>query len=337
MSTNIKSISFGILSTEEIRKLSVAQITAHDVYEKGIPKYGGLSDLRLGTIDRQFRCHTCKHDALGCAGHFGHIELAKPVFHISYNKTLVKVLQTICPQCSRIKCEIEKRLTNNAKQFKYVYEQSTGKLRCNHCVASQPKIQYDKGDIYFEWPLAENGQGGKTQVSADTVLKILTNIPMDQIKLLGFDEKNKPENMIIQAVIVPPPHVRPSVSMDSSLKSQDDLTHKLCEIVKTNNALHKALATDENNRGAKALEELLQYHVTTYIDNGIPGINQATQRTGRPIKAICQRLKSKEGRIRGNLMGKRVNFSARTVITAEPSIDLDELGVPWIIAKTLSM
>ena len=63
---------------------------------------------------------------------------------------------------------------------------------------------------------------------------------------------------------------------------------------------------------------------------------QATQRSGRPIKSICSRLKAKEGRIRGNLMGKRVDFSARTVITPDPNINIDQLGVPWSIALNLT-
>lgn len=63
---------------------------------------------------------------------------------------------------------------------------------------------------------------------------------------------------------------------------------------------------------------------------------QATQRSGRPIKSICSRLKAKEGRIRGNLMGKRVDFSARTVITPDPTINIDQLGVPWSIALNLT-
>lgn len=72
---------------------------------------------------------------------------------------------------------------------------------------------------------------------------------------------------------------------------------------------------------------LLQFHLTTYFDNGIPGQPPALQRSGRPIKAISARLKGKSGRVRGNLMGKRVDFSARTVITGDPNIGIDgELG-----------
>jgi DNA-directed RNA polymerase II subunit RPB1 len=89
----ISGIQFGTLSSDLIRKYSVVEITTHDVYEKGIPKYGGLSDLRLGTIDRQFKCQTCKNDAMGCVGHYGHIELASKVYHICYMKHICKILQ----------------------------------------------------------------------------------------------------------------------------------------------------------------------------------------------------------------------------------------------------
>nr|GEV77221.1 DNA-directed RNA polymerase II subunit 1 [Tanacetum cinerariifolium] len=65
-------------------------------------------------------------------------------------------------------------------------------------------------------------------------------------------------------------------------------------------------------------------------------LSHATQRSGRPIKSICLRLKAKEGRIRGNLMGKRVDFSTRTVITPNPTINIDQLGVPWSIALNLT-
>jgi DNA-directed RNA polymerase II subunit RPB1 len=79
-----------------------------------------------------------------------------------------------------------------------------------------------------------------------------------------------------------------------------------------------------------------QFHVATYMDNDIAGIPQALQKSGRPLKAIRARLKGKEGRLRGNLMGKRVDFSARMVITGDPNLALDEVGVPKSIAMTLT-
>ena len=69
-----------------------------------------------------------------------------------------------------------------------------------------------------------------------------------------------------------------------------------------------------------------QYHVATFTDNEIPGFPRATQKSGRPLKSVKQRLKGKEGRIRGNLMGKRVDFSARTVITPDPNLGIDQVS-----------
>lgn len=142
--------------------------------------------------------------------------------------------------------------------------------------------------------------------------------------------------MIVTALPVPPPHVRPSVMMDSSARCEDDLTHKLAEIIRANNALRKQEQNGAPQHIINDFAALVQYHLTTYMDNTIPGVPVSMQKSGRPIKSISQRLKGKEGRIRGNLMGKRVDFSARTVITGDPNIGIDELGVPWTIALNLT-
>jgi DNA-directed RNA polymerase subunit A' len=85
------------------------------------------------------------------------------------------------------------------------------------------------------------------------------------------------------------------------------------------------------------LWELLQYHVTTYFDNEASGVPPARHRSGRPLKTLTQRLKGKEGRFRSNLSGKRVNFSARTVISPDPNISINEVGVPEMIAKEVTV
>ena len=155
--------------------------------------------------------------------------------------------------------------------------------------------------------------------------------------ILGFNHKfNRPEWMICTVFPVPPPAVRPSVRSDTGQRSEDDLTHKLCDIVKSNNALRQRIEKGATKEQIDINTQLLQYHVATFIDNKIPGINPAQQRTGRLLKSLTERLKSKEGRIRGNLMGKRVDFSARSVITPDPNISIDELGVPVKIAMNLT-
>ncbi|KAJ7630347.1 DNA-directed RNA polymerase II, subunit 1 [Roridomyces roridus] len=158
------------------------------------------------------------------------------------------------------------------------------------------------------------------------------------LTLLGLSEEYaRPEWMILTVMPVPPPPVRPSIAVDGgAMRSEDDLTFKLGDIIKASANVRRC-----ENEGTPAhviteFEQLLQFHVATYMDNDIAGIPQALQKSGRPVKSIRARLKGKEGRLRGNLMGKRVDFSARTVITGDPNLELDEVGVPRSIAMNLT-
>ena len=188
-------------------------------------------------------------------------------------------------------------------------------------------------------------------MTPEYVQMLFKRLSDEEAWLLGFDSVfSRPEWMICSVLPVAPPSVRPSVKKDGQQpRSEDDLTHKYIDIIKCNKTLKQKLhaLADQNNSSASGLagssatdntkqinsrlveswRYILQYHVATLIDNEC-GVNKAQQRSGRPVKAIRQRLKSKEGRIRGNLMGKRVDFSARTVITPDPLLKLDELGVP---------
>jgi DNA-directed RNA polymerase II subunit RPB1 len=140
-----------------------------------------------------------------------------------------------------------------------------------------------------------------------------------------------------QVVPVPPPQVRPSVTMGgSSERSEDDLTCALIQIIRCNKTLRDRELDGSPNHVLLNVQRLLQYHLATFITNVMPGVEPATTRSGRPLKAIAERLKGKYGRIRGNLMGKRVDFSARTVITPDPNLAIDQVGVPRSIARTLT-
>jgi DNA-directed RNA polymerase beta' subunit len=142
--------------------------------------------------------------------------------------------------------------------------------------------------------------------------------------------------MMCSVLPIPPPQVRPSVTQDNNQRAEDDLTSKLIDIIKANNMLKKKIAEDPKKRAIDEWTNLLQYHVATLVDNDIPGISPAAQRSGRLLKSLQQRLGSKEGRIRSNLQGKRVEFSARSVITPDPNISVKELGVPMKIAMNLT-
>jgi DNA-directed RNA polymerase II subunit RPB1 len=189
-----------------------------------------------------------------------------------------------------------------------------------------------------EWKhVNEDDQEKKMVVTAERVLEIFKHISDEECFVMGMDPKfARPDWMIISVLPVPPLPVRPAVVMYGSARNQDDLTHKLADIIKANNEL---VRNEQSGAAAHILAEnvkMLQFHVATMTDNEMPGLPRAMQKSGRPLKAIKARLKGKEGRIRGNLMGKRVDFSARTVITPDPNLRIDQVGIPRSIAQNLT-
>jgi len=206
------------------------------------------------------------------------------------------------------------------------------------CGRYQPNLRRSGLDVTAEWKhVNEDSQEKKIVLSAERAWEILKHIKDEESFILGMDPKfARPDWMIVTVLPVPPLSVRPAVIMYGSAKNQDDLTHKLADIIKSNNEL---LRNEQSGAAAHVILEnikMLQFHVATLVDNDMPGMPRAMQKSGKPLKAIKARLKGKEGRIRGNLMGKRVDFSARTVITPDPNLRIDQVGVPRSIAQNLT-
>jgi DNA-directed RNA polymerase II subunit RPB1 len=216
------------------------------------------------------------------------------------------------------------------------------------CGNIQPEIRKEQLRLWGTWKVAK-GEGDdegdrnateKRIISPQDALNVFHNISDEDMIRLGLNvDYARPEWMILTVLPVPPPAVRPSISVDGtsqSMRSEDDLTYKLSDIIRANSNMRRCEQEGSPQHVVDEFFSLLQYHVATYMDNDIAGLPKAIQKSGRPVKAIRARLKSKEGRLRGNLMGKRVDFSARTVITGDPNLDLDEVGVPRSIARTLT-
>jgi DNA-directed RNA polymerase II subunit RPB1 len=180
----------------------------------------------------------------------------------------------------------------------------------------------------------------KRPIMPQEALDIFRRISDQDLRLLGLNiSYARPDWMIITVMPVPPPPVRPGVSVDGQAggqRSEDDLTHKLGDIIRANANIKKSIQEGLPQHIYNEFFQLLQYHIATFMDNSIAGVPPAKQKGGRDLKTLRGRLKGKEGRLRGNLMGKRVNFSARTVITGDANLDLDEVGVPISIAKILT-
>ncbi|CAR30106.1 DNA-directed RNA polymerase II subunit RPB1 [Lachancea thermotolerans CBS 6340] len=362
----VKEVQFGIFSPEEVRAISVAKIEFPETMDETQmrAKVGGLNDPRLGSIDRNYKCQTCGEGMNDCPGHFGHIELAKPVFHIGYISKIKKVCECVCMHCGKLLLDEHSELMRQAikikdpkRRFNAVWSLCKAKMVCETevpsdndpaqyvsrggCGNTQPSVRKDGLSLVGTWKKDKGAddadQPERRVISADEVLNVFKHISPEDSVRLGFNEDfARPEWMILTVLPVPPPPVRPSISFNETQRGEDDLTYKLGDILKANINVQRLEINGSPQHVIQESEALLQFHVATYMDNDIAGQPQALQKSGRPIKSIRARLKGKEGRIRGNLMGKRVDFSARTVISGDPNLDLDQVGVPKSIARTLT-
>ena len=344
----IKGIKFGLLSSKEIRKMSASRIITPDTYgEDGFPIERGLVNQHIGVIDPGLRCKTCGGRMGECPGHFGHIDLEAPVIHIGYAKFIYRMLTATCRKCGKVLLREEERnqfLEEIERQrekkvdigevVKRVFKEAVKNSICMYCDEPQQRIKYDKPTTYKEI----DEEGKERRLMPTDVRERLERIPNEDIALFGMDPKSaRPEWMVLTVLPVPPVTARPSITLESGQRSEDDLTHKLVDIIRINQRFMENRDAGAPQLIIEDLWELLQYHVNTYFNNDIPGVPPARHRSGRPLKTISQRLKGKEGRFRGSLSGKRVNFSARTVISPDPDIDIDVVGVPEAVAKELTV
>ena len=351
--SNIIGIQFSVLSPDEIRKGSVVEITNRDTYVNNKPVIGGLFDPRMGVLEPGLICPTDGHDYMNTPGYFGHIELARPVYYIQYLNIVMKILRCVCYKCSK--------LLINRNKYKYLLD-LPGEARWNQvfslaskinmcgdghtygCGCKQPKKIKKEGlaNVFAEWDNSdawiEDGEKQITlKITPEYALQIFRRISNEDADLMGFNPLwSRPDWMICQVLLVPPPAVRPSVKHDSQQRSEDDITHILVNIIKTNKMLKDRIEQGASENIIEDWTLMLQYYIATQVDNQIPGVGSVTQRSGRPLKSIKERLNGKSGRVRGNLMGKRVDYSARSVITGDPNLSIRELGVPLKVAKNIT-
>jgi DNA-directed RNA polymerase II subunit RPB1 len=347
--SKIIGIQFSILSPEEIRKGSVAEITSREISNRdNKPVIGGIFDPRMGVLEPGLICPTDGLDYMTTPGYFGHIELARPVFYIQYHSTIMKILNCVCFKCSKLLISKQKYKQalklNGENRWEFVFKLASDITRCGQdtedgCGCLQPNSIKKEGfaNIFATWKPSKDDEPITVKVTPEMVVKIFKRISDEDVDFMGFSPIwSRPEWMVAQVLAVPPPAVRPSVKHDSQQRSEDDLTHILVNIIKTNKILQEKI---QNNAPSNIIDDLtmvLQYHVATQVDNKLQGVNSAAQRSGRPFKSIKDRLNGKSGRMRANLMAKRVDFSARSVITADPNISIRELGVPMKIAKNIT-
>jgi len=374
---DITEVKFGLLNPEALKKASVCHVIVPETYEGSEPKENGLFDTRMGVIERGRICPTDEYDHTITPGYFGHIELPLPVYWVQHMDTIAKLLRCVCIRCANvlfdksnpmIMKELKKR--NGATSFKWISDlcSKTSNKKCSFnagCNAIQPhiyrKIIAEKmktndviSTVHIEAEYNADAFKDSSEkkikfvLPVEHILNIFKRITDENAVLLGFDPVDaRPEWMICTVVPVAPPAVRPSVRQDNNQRAEDDLTSKFADIVKSTITLKREIEKslkkntdaerEASNRLIEGARSSVQYHIATLVDNESKNIPVSTRRSGQPLKMIRQRIRSKDGRIRSNIMGKRVDFSGRTVVDVDPNISIDEYGVPEKIAMNLTI
>jgi DNA-directed RNA polymerase subunit A' len=327
ISKKVGQINFSLINPEQIKKLAAAKIVTPELYDiDGYPVDGGLMDLRLGAIDPGVKCRTCGGRLKECLGHPGKIDLARPIMHLKYIPLIEMGLRCFCHNCGKLLLpdkDLEKYSpSERAKKAK-------DKKKCPHCQEDCEKVKLDKPTSFYI---------GKKRLFPTRVREILVNIKDEELEKIGVDPKSsRPEWAVLTSLLVPSVIIRPSIILESGERSEDDLTHKLSDIIRANQRLWENLNAGAPEVIIEDLWDLLQFHVTTFFDNTVARIPPARHRSGQPLKTITERIKGKEGRIRKNLAGKRVNYSGRTVISPDPKIEINEVGIPYEIATVVTV
>nr|AAA30232.1 RNA polymerase IIB largest subunit [Trypanosoma brucei] len=366
----VNEVQFEIFKERQIKSYAVCLVEHAKSYERGRPVRGGINDLRMGTTDFEFACETCHRKHPECPGHFGYIELAEPVFNIGVFDLVLLVLKCVCKTCGALllntrEQDVHKKLQHmtGLNRLRQVAKMAEAKCRVSTsteddmgidgfdsapfnggsgmgpgatrgCGASQPRVSRFYG-IYPTLVIKAVHEEQDAEWHADKVRQVLDRVSDDDARLMGFDpQRCHPRDLVLTVLPVPPPQVRPAISF-GGLRSDDELTHQIMSIVKRNNQLRRDKESDVQAAIDRS-RALLQEHVATYFNNASTHYKPTKVNDTKKLKSLTERLKGKYGRLRGNLMGKRVDFSARTVITGDPNIDVDEVGVPFSVAMTLT-
>lgn len=335
---------------------------------------GTVYDERMGTLDKKRLCRTCGLGTVQCPGHFGFISLKKAVVHPKHPKTLLAILKCVCIACRKLLITQQAAETMGilehkaAARLKFLSKYCDGVENCPNCGEQLPLLAFKENSFEICYP-AEGTKRSKsdktksTKVPPESIISVLKELTDGDCLLLGLNNyltkgsaysnpelyptelshrhQIRPEWFILTILPVLPPCARPPVYTEGKQR-EDDLTDGYVNIVKANIALTKHLNGTTrkkvkqesvwSQKNKKEPYDELCEKVRILIDNkeGKKTVN------GQVPQGIEQLVKSKDGHIRNGVLGKRCNFTARTVITPDPGLRIGELGVPRRIANILT-
>ena len=360
---NFESIKIGLASPERIREWSYGEVKKPETinYRTLKPEKDGLFCERIFGPQKDWECHCGKYRRVRYKGvicdrcgvevtkskvrrsRMGHIELAAPMSHIWYFKGI--------PSRMGLLLDMSPRSLEKILYFASYVVINPGETGLNE----KELINEDK----FRTVYREHGNTFEVGMGAEAVKKLLQNIDLEkESKMLREDLKdstgqkrvrtirrlevveafrksgNKPEWMILDAIPVIPPDLRPMVQLDGGRFATSDLNDLYRRVINRNNRLKRLLELGAPDIIVRNEKRMLQEAVDALIDNGRRG-RPVTGPGNRPLKSLSDMLKGKQGRFRQNLLGKRVDYSGRSVIVVGPELKFYQCGLPRKMALEL--
>ncbi|KAI3995273.1 hypothetical protein MKX01_032075 [Papaver californicum] len=363
----IESIKFSMMSGTEIMKASELQVYNSGFYDQDRkPKKNALLDSRMGPANKSIDiCATCHGNFTECPGHYGYFHLILPVFNVGYFNAILNVLKCVCKSCARILLSEKDRISylkkmrnpksealQKASLAKTILNKCKPKKcsRCGYVNGVVKKSGTVMGIVHDRSKLMDGAREeceAATSKTKDSRTSFTIVYVLNPVRVLGLFRRildqdcdllylsDRPEKLIITDILVPPIAIRPSVLVDGGKSNEDDITSKLNTIIQANTSLRLDLHCTSPTSKCLAAWELLQVEVAQYINSDVRGVPLSMQ-SSRPLRGFIQRLKGKQGRFRGNLCGKRVEYTARTVISPDPNLKITEVGIPILIAQVLT-
>lgn len=363
----IAGITFSTLSDTDIINIGETQVwkdSYYDAFRKAVD--GGVLDPRLGPANKSSpSCATCHGNFTDCQGHYGYLPLAQPVFNVGFLSTIVKILKCICKKCARIllpekdckKWLVKMRnpkldglqkmnmLESIMKKFK-----SAKQIECPRCGYINGAVKHNKPtlSIVHDCSKANNDDVAELQSALPHINNYracndLTSRPLNPVVVLELFKKmhgedckllyiaEKPENLIITNIAVPPIVIRPSVMMDGQ-SNENDITEKLKKIIQANAIMQQESVETQKYQDGYLM---LQFEVAQYINSDVKG-GPYNPQMSKSLTGFIQRIKGKQGRFRSNLSGKRVEYTGRTVISPDPNLKITEVAIPIHMARILT-
>ena len=357
-------IKIGLASDEQIREWSKGEVKKPETinYRTLKPEKDGLFCERIFGPTKDWECHCGKYKRVRYKGivcdrcgvevtkskvrreRMGHIELAAPVAHIWYFKGI--------PSRIALMLDISPRNLEKIVYFASYIVTDKGTSDLLKCQVLTEKEYHDAVEKY--------GAGSfKAEMGAEALEKLLKEVDVEKLsaelkkELEGASEQkkaklvkrldtvesfrlsgNRPEWMIMNAIPVIPPELRPMVQLDGGRFATSDLNDLYRRVINRNNRLKRLLELGAPEIIVRNEKRMLQESVDALIDNGRRG-RPVTGAGNRPLKSLSDMLKGKQGRFRQNLLGKRVDYSGRSVIVVGPELKIYQCGLPKEMAVEL--